>query len=71
MLAKDPKLKAEFDAWLDANPKAGQRARLAWLLERSPFRDARLNAYPVVRIAGLPLPAMFATEQHCYKDGCF
>ena len=52
MLARDPKLKAEFEAWLAAHPDARVRQRLAWLYERSPYRDARLNAYPVVRLSG-------------------
>jgi len=52
MLAKDPELKKAFDAWLAVNPTAGARQRLAWLFERSPYWDARLNAYPVVRLTG-------------------
>lgn len=52
MLARDPKLKAEFDAWLAAHPGATPGARLSWLYDRSPYHDDRLNAYPVVRLTG-------------------
>ena len=52
MLARDPKLKKDFETWLAANPDARARQRLAWLFDRSPYRDARLNAYPVVRLTG-------------------
>ncbi len=58
MLAKDPKLKAEFDVWLTAHPDATRGARLGWLYERSPYHDDRLNAYPVVRLTGAQMRTM-------------
>lgn len=56
MLEKDSKLKLEFEAWLAKNPNATKNARLGWLFERSPYRDARLNAYPVVRLTAKQMP---------------
>ncbi len=58
MLAKDSKLKAEFEAWLLKNPNAGKNERLGWLFDRSPYADARLNAYPVVRLTGAQLKSL-------------
>jgi hypothetical protein len=53
MLRKDADLRAEFEAKLKADPKfaADSRARLRWLYERSPYMDAHLNRYPVVRLS--------------------
>lgn len=62
MLANDPKLKAEFETWLAANPDARPRQRLNWLFDRSPYRDARLNAYPVVRLTGKQLARCLSTK---------
>jgi len=49
MLAADPKLKAEFDAKLAADPKfaASPAARKRWFYERSPYYDDRYLLYPV------------------------
>ena len=49
MLADDPKLKAEFEAKLAADPKfaADPTARLQWFYERSRFYDDRYLLYPV------------------------
>ncbi len=60
MLAKDPKLAAEFEARVAADPKfAGSpEARLDFFFQRSPWRDPRLGLYPVGRLAtldGIPL----------------
>lgn len=51
MLAKDPKLKAAFEAKLAADPKfaADGQARLAWFYERTPYYDDRYLLYPVGR----------------------
>jgi hypothetical protein len=61
MLAKDPALKAEFDARLKSDPKfaANPYARLSFFYERSPWYKAnRIGEYPVLRLStlnGLPL----------------
>lgn len=49
MLANDPKLKAEFEAKLAADPKfaADPTARLQWFYARSKFYDERYLLYPV------------------------
>jgi hypothetical protein len=49
MLANDPKLKAEFEAQLRADPKfaADSPARRRWFYERSPYYDDRYLLYPV------------------------
>jgi hypothetical protein len=49
MLATDPKLKAEFEARLAADPTfaADPAARLRWFYARSPFYDDRHLLYPV------------------------
>lgn len=49
MLAGDPKLKAEFEAKLAADPKfaADPTARLTWFYARSKFYDDRYLLYPV------------------------
>ncbi len=51
MLADDPKLKAEFEAKLAAEPAfaASPTQRLRWFYERSPFNDDRYLLYPVGR----------------------
>ncbi len=51
MLAADPRLRAEFDAKLKADPKfAGDPdARLAWFYQRTPYYDERYLLYPVGR----------------------
>jgi hypothetical protein len=60
MLAKDPKLAAEFEARLATDPKfaASPEARLAFFYDRSPWRDPKLGLYPVGRLgslAGIPI----------------
>jgi hypothetical protein len=49
MLANDPKLKAEFESRLSADPKfaANSTARRQWFYERSPYYDDRYLLYPV------------------------
>jgi murein tripeptide amidase MpaA len=49
MLAADPKLKAEFEVKLAADPKfaASPSARMRWFYQRSPYYDDRYLLYPV------------------------
>ena len=51
MLAADPKLRAEFNAKLKADPKfaADPDARLAWFYQRTLYYDDRYLLYPVGR----------------------
>ncbi len=51
MLAADPRLRAEFQARLKADPKfaADPDARLGWFYERTPYYDERFLLYPVGR----------------------
>ena len=60
MLAKNPKLKEEFERRLDEDPEfaASPEARLEFFYRRSPWWDPRLGLYPVGRLAtleGMPL----------------
>lgn len=60
MMAKDPKLKAEFERKITADPRfaANPTARLNFFYDRSPWRDQHLGLYPVgrlTRLDGLPL----------------
>lgn len=60
MLAKDPKLAAEFEARVSSDPEfAGSpETRLDFFFQRSPWRDPRLGLYPVGRLEtldGIPL----------------
>jgi len=52
MLAKDEKLRREFDERLASDPKfaASPSERLRFFHQRSPYWDARLNLYPVGRV---------------------
>lgn len=52
MLARDEKLRREFEQRLLDDPKfaASPRERLKFFFDRSPYLDARLNLYPVGRI---------------------
>jgi hypothetical protein len=53
MMAKDPKLKAEFDQKLHDDPAfaASSRARLEFFFERSPWYSVQaVGAYPVLRL---------------------
>lgn len=52
MLENDPKLREEFEQRLaeDEAFAAQPRARLNFFYKRSPYRDDRLNLYPVARI---------------------
>ncbi|WP_233510983.1 M14 family metallopeptidase [Dyella psychrodurans] len=53
MMAKDPKLKAEFEQKLHDDPAfaADSRARLAFFFERSPWYSVQaVGAYPVLRL---------------------
>ncbi|MFV0623349.1 M14 family metallopeptidase [Sphingomonas sp. ac-8] len=61
MLARDPALRAAFEAKLAAEPEfaADGAARLAWFVDRSPYRDARHLLYPI----GRELPAPPASGQ--------
>jgi len=60
MMAKDPKLKQEFEQKVatDKEFAGNARARLNFFFRRSPWWDARLGLYPVGRLTslqGLPL----------------
>jgi Zinc carboxypeptidase len=60
MMAKDPKLKEEFEQKVatDKEFAGNARARLNFFFRRSPWWDARLGLYPVGRLSsleGLPL----------------
>ena len=50
-MARDPALKAEFEAKLAADPVFAQNpsARLQWFYERSAYYDTRYLLYPVGR----------------------
>jgi hypothetical protein len=52
MLAKDEKLRREFEERVAADPKfaASASARLNFFYERSPYWDRRMNLYPVSRL---------------------
>jgi hypothetical protein len=58
MLAKDEKLREEFERRVATEPQfaASARARLNFFYERSPYYDPRMNLYPVGRIT-TPLKA--------------
>jgi hypothetical protein len=61
LLAQDPKLKAEFDAKLSADPAFAKdpSARLAFFYERSPwYATQRVGAYPVLRLDAVELARM-------------
>jgi hypothetical protein len=55
MLAKNPKLRAEFDAKLAADPAFAKSpsARLDFFFQRSPWADPRRGLYPVGRLSSL------------------
>jgi hypothetical protein len=60
MMARDPKLKAEFEQRVasDKDFAANPYSRLQWFFYRSPWNDTELNRYPVLRLNsldGLPL----------------
>ncbi len=60
MMAKDPKLKAEFEERVENDPKfaASPRARLEFFYDHSPWADPKLGLYPVGRLTkldGVPL----------------
>lgn len=52
MLAKDPKLRDEYQEKLATDPKfvSNPRARLEFFYRRSPYFDPQMNLYPVGRI---------------------
>jgi hypothetical protein len=63
MLAKDPALKAEFDAKLAADPAFAKdpAARLAFFYERSPwYATQKVGAYPVLRLDAAALETVRA-----------
>ncbi|HET7745680.1 MAG TPA: M14 family metallopeptidase, partial [Vicinamibacteria bacterium] len=51
MLAADPALEAEFEAWAAAEPELAAKPaeRLQWLYRRTPYFDQRYRLYPVGR----------------------
>ncbi|HEX8710031.1 MAG TPA: M14 family metallopeptidase [Pyrinomonadaceae bacterium] len=64
MMAKDEKLRREFEQRVAADPKfaASPRERLQFFYERSPYWDKQLNLYPVGRITA-PLGAKLVDLQ--------
>ncbi|MEO8550298.1 MAG: M14 family zinc carboxypeptidase [Kofleriaceae bacterium] len=56
LLAKDPQLKAQFEAALAADPELAKSAdrRLDWFYAQTPAWDERMNLYPVFRVAQAP-----------------
>jgi hypothetical protein len=61
MLAKDPSLKAEFDAKVASDPAFAKdpMARLAFFYERSPwYATQEVGAYPVLRLDSAALKAL-------------
>ncbi|MCC6560182.1 MAG: M14 family metallopeptidase [Xanthomonadales bacterium] len=52
LMAKDPKLKAEFEAKLAAEPDFAKNpyARLNWFVQKSDWREWDLGLYPVLRL---------------------
>jgi hypothetical protein len=60
MVARDPKLRAEFEARLASDPTfaSSAQARLDFFFQHSPWRDPRMGLYPVGRLsslAGIPI----------------
>ncbi len=60
MMAKDPKLKAEFERRVESDPRfaANPAARLAFFYDHSAWLDPKLGLYPVGRLTkleGVPL----------------
>ena len=55
MMAKDPKLKAEFERKVQTDPRfaANPAARLEFFYDRSHWSDAHLGLYPVGRLTKL------------------
>jgi Zinc carboxypeptidase len=55
MMAKDPKLKAEFERKVQTDPRfaANPAARLEFFYDRSPWADSQLGLYPVGRLTKL------------------
>jgi hypothetical protein len=52
MIAEDPNLLEEFEAWKKENPEAGknQLAQTMWFFERTPYWDQKKDIYPVGKI---------------------
>ncbi len=52
MLAQDPKLKADFEAALAADPAMAKnpRARAMWLYMRSPYYEKDKDLYPILKL---------------------
>jgi hypothetical protein len=61
MMAKDEKLKREFEQKVATDPKfaSSPGARLNFFYERSPYWDKQMNLYPVGRVL-VPLKAELA-----------
>lgn len=59
MLAKDPALRARFDAAVAADPELAKSPakRLHWFYKRHPAWDERVNLLPIYRTAQTVLPA--------------
>ena len=52
MMARDPKLKEEFEKKVEGDTAfaSSARLRLDWFYQRTPFYDDRLDVYPVGRL---------------------
>jgi murein tripeptide amidase MpaA len=60
MMARDPRIKTEFEQRVENDPKfaASPRARLEFFYDHSPWMDPKLGLYPVGRVTkldGMPL----------------
>jgi hypothetical protein len=60
LMAKDPKLKAEFEAKLAAEPDFAKNpyARLNWFVQRSSWGEWDLGLYPVLRLDAAAVKSM-------------
>ncbi|MEO8434637.1 MAG: M14 family metallopeptidase [Pyrinomonadaceae bacterium] len=74
MMAKDPRLRKEFEQRLasDAKFAASPRQRLEFFYTRSPYRDSQLNLYPVGRLNTTPanlMQTLMQTEEPPRRKG--
>ena len=72
LMAKDPKLKAEFEQKVVSDPQFAddQYGRLNWFYMHSPYWDQQLGLYPVGRLRsleGLPLTAPAPEKRSVFR----